>query len=46
MNIYRWLAIAGVIFLNKMDKLFRNKKFENEQWFLDWQDELNEISVR
>ena len=28
------------------DKLIRQKHLENEQFFLDWQDKLNEISVR
>ena len=32
--------------LNKIDAKVRKLGLENEQWFLDWQDELNKISVR
>lgn len=32
--------------LNKIDVKVRKLGLENEQWFLDWQDELNKISVR
>lgn len=32
--------------LNKIDTKVRKLGLENEQWFLDWQDELNKISVR
>ena len=28
------------------DQTVRDLNKENEQWFLDWQDDLNEISVR
>jgi len=28
------------------DRTVRDLNKENEQWFLDWQDNLNEISVR
>ncbi len=31
---------------NMLDELVRENNLENEQWFLDWQDKLNEISVR
>ena len=32
--------------LNKIDSKIRMLGLQNEQWFLDWQDKLNEISVR
>lgn len=32
--------------LKEFDKACREEGFQNEQWFLDFQDELNEISVR
>lgn len=28
------------------DELVRILKLENEQWFLDWQDEINRVSVK
>lgn len=31
---------------NEIDKLSRMYELENDQHFLDWQDELNKISVR
>lgn len=32
--------------LNKIDAKARKLGLENEQWFLDWQDELNKISTK
>ena len=32
--------------IRSTDKLIRNLKLENEQEFLDWQDELNALSVK
>jgi hypothetical protein len=32
--------------LNKIDTKVRKLGLENEQWFLDWQDEINKISVK
>ena len=32
--------------LETFDSLVRKAHYENEQWFLDFQDKLNEISVR
>ena len=29
-----------------IDELVRENNLQNEQFFIDWQDELNEISVR
>lgn len=31
---------------NWVDKKARSINLTDEQWFLDWQDSLNEISVR
>lgn len=33
-------------FIKVLDKEVRSKNLQNEQWFLDWQDELNSISVK
>ena len=35
-----------IIHLEFLDSLIRKNHYENEQWFLDFQDKLNEISVR
>jgi hypothetical protein len=32
--------------LKEVDEMVRENGLENEQWFLDWQDKLNEISVK
>lgn len=32
--------------IRSTDKLIRNLKLENEQELLDWQDEINAISVK
>lgn len=32
--------------IDNYDKTARLLNQENEQWFLDWQDTINEISVR
>ena len=32
--------------IRSTDKLIRNLKLENEQEFLDWQDDINAISVK
>ena len=32
--------------IRSTDKLIRNLKLENSQEFLDWQDELNALSVK
>jgi len=31
---------------NWYDSYCRSKNWENEQFFINWQDELNEISIR
>lgn len=33
-------------YIDVLDKEARSKGLSNEQWFLNWQDKLNEISVR
>lgn len=45
-KFYRWIAITSVMLLEKIDRFFRNKDQQDEQYFLDWQDSLNKISVR
>ena len=32
--------------IKEVDTMVRETGLENEQWFLDWQDKLNEISVK
>ena len=32
--------------IERIDTFVRKYNYQNEQWFLDWQDKLNEISVR
>jgi hypothetical protein len=32
--------------VKQFDTQVRSAHLENEQWFLDWQDKLNEISVK
>ena len=44
-NIKRFLEIT-IGQLEVLDNLVRKAHYENEQWFLDFQDKLNEISVR
>ena len=31
---------------NKLDRYVNKYEFNNEQWFINWQDNLNEISVK
>lgn len=38
----KWL----ISILDEFDKTARAFNQEDEQWFLDWQDAINEISVR
>lgn len=33
-------------YIDVLDKEARHRNLSNEQWFIDWQDKLNEISVR
>lgn len=35
-----------LVWAKTIDKEVRNLGLQNEQWFLDWQDKLNEISVK
>ena len=35
-----------IVYLERLDREVRAKGLQNEQWFLDWQDELNKISVK
>lgn len=48
--IYKYLlkrfAECAVKRLEIIDKKVRKHHFENEQWFLNFQDKVNEISVR
>ena len=45
-RFYRWIAIASVFILEKVDRFFRNRNQQDQQFFLDWQDDVNKISVR
>lgn len=35
-----------LIYLERLDREIRVKNLQNEQWFLNWQDELNKLSVK
>lgn len=35
-----------LVWAKTIDNEVRNLGLQNEQWFLDWQDKLNEISVK
>lgn len=35
-----------LITIEVLDREVRSLKLENSQWFIDWQDELNRISVK
>lgn len=39
-------AQKALEYIEMIDKEVRNLGLQNEQWFLDWQDKLNEISVK
>ena len=39
-------ALQSLNNINNIDKEVRARGLQNEQWFLDWQDELNRISVK
>lgn len=39
-------AESIIKFIEVLDREVRSMGLENEQWFLDWQDELNKISVK
>ena len=48
-NIEEDVIVAGDNIINLADKfdfLVRKLNRQNEQWFIDWQDKLNKISVR
>lgn len=33
-------------YIQMVDREVRAKRLQNEQWFINWQDKLNEISVK
>ncbi len=37
----KYLSVIDIL-----DKEVRSRELQNEQWFIEWQDKLNEISVR
>lgn len=39
-------AEKALSYIQMIDKEVRTKRLENRQWFLNWQDRLNEISVK
>ena len=39
------IAKQSIFTCKVIDKLAKRFKQTNEQWFIDWQDELNKISV-
>lgn len=38
--------ITTLNYLYILDKEARSKNLQNEQWFIDWQDKLNALSVK
>lgn len=48
-NIEEDVIVAGdniINLANKFDGLVRKLNRQNKQWFIDWQDKLNKISVK
>lgn len=39
-------ALQALNNINNIDREVRARGLQNEQWFLDWQDALNRISVK
>lgn len=33
-------------YLERLDREVRSRNLQNEQWFLDWQDHLNLLSIK
>ena len=44
--IIKKTGLSTLYICYKFDQLVRKTKLENEQFFLDWQDKVNEISVK
>lgn len=40
------LADLALMYASIVDKLMNAREDRDQQWFIDWQDNLNEISVR
>lgn len=36
----------ALVYVEMLDREVRARELQNEQWFLDFQDKLNEISVK
>jgi hypothetical protein len=32
--------------IERLDFYIRSHNYQNEQWFIEWQDDLNKVSVR
>ncbi len=44
--IIKKIGLSTLYICYKFDRLVRKTELENEQFFLDWQDKVNEISVK
>ena len=45
-QIIKYFGLSTLYICYKFDQLVRKTKLDNEQFFLDWQDKVNEISVK
>lgn len=45
-KLIKILGLKTIYICYKFDQLVRKTKLDNEQFFLDWQDKINEISVK
>lgn len=45
-QIIKYFGLSTLYICYKFDRLVRKTKLDNEQFFLDWQDKVNEISVK
>ena len=46
LKLLKQAALKSIKDIKIIDQEARLYNCQNEQWFLDWQDKLNEISVR
>lgn len=46
LKLLKQAALKSINDLKIIDKEARLYNHQNEQWFIDWQDELNKISVK
>ena len=39
------VAITSIIFITQLDGLFNKLGYQDKQWYLDWKDSLNVLSI-